>query len=195
MLGVMLSMSPQAYKNRSYPADAKYFSTIRLNSQLGSKPVTPKHISSSCYSTIFKMASDSTTTTPTPKPPSPSVTALAVLKVAFGLGCLLAPRLTSTLLLLDPVSAQAAVVTRLYGGAVASLGYLLWVVGRAHARGEASTQVLRHVVAVNIAADAADVMSCMAGYATGALKAPVFALVGGGCAALEILGMVAYRTV
>ena len=140
------------------------------------------------------MASDSTATT-TPKPPSPSVTALAVLKVAFGLSCLLAPRLTSTLLLLDPVSAQAAVVTRLYGGAVASLGYLLWVVGRAHAREEASTRVLRHVVAVNIAADAADVMSCMAGYATGALRAPVFALVGGGCAALEILGMVAYRTV
>lgn len=136
-----------------------------------------------------------TTTTTTPKPASPSVTALAVLKVVFGLSCLLAPRLTSTLLLLDPVTAQAAVVTRLYGGAVAALGCLLWMTSRARARGEASARVLRHAVAVNIAADAADVASCAAGYATGALRAPVLAVVGGGCAVLEILGMVAYQTV
>lgn len=152
------------------------------------------------------MASDSTTTnspllnTAKPSPtsittsPSTTVAVLAALKAAFGLCCLLAPRLTSMLLLLDPVTAQAAVVTRLYGGALVSLGGLLWLTNRACARGEASARLLGHAVAVNIAADAVDVVSCTVGFVMGAMRWPVFGVLGGGCAALMMLGTAAYQS-
>lgn len=157
-----------------------------------------------------------TTTTTTTAGPNTTAALLAVLKVAFGLGCLLAPGLAHTALLLAPPSPQAAVVTRLYGGAVVSLGYLLWAQNRACFRppsssssptstlasssGEGvvqrsvSVEMLKHVVAVNIAADAVDVVSCTAGYISGALGLRAFAMVGGGCLALEVLGWIAYGT-
>ncbi|KAJ6789729.1 hypothetical protein PWT90_06241 [Aphanocladium album] len=138
----------------------------------------------------------STTTTTTTTAPNTPASLLAVAKMAFGLSCLLAPRLTSALLLLDPIAPQAALVTRLYGGAVVALGSLLWLVNAARARGDVGDdRLLKHVVAVNIAADAVDVASCAVGWAGGAVTGVVAGVLGGGCAALEVLGMVAYRSI
>lgn len=126
--------------------------------------------------------------------PSPhtTVSVLAGLKVVFGLGCLFAPKLTSAVLLLDPIQPQAGVVTRLYGGACVALGYLLFALAQFRARKEISNTVLKKAVAVNIAADAVDVVSCTVGYFAVAFSLPTFSLVGGGCLALEILGTIAY---
>ncbi|OAA67639.1 hypothetical protein ISF_03815 [Cordyceps fumosorosea ARSEF 2679] len=124
------------------------------------------------------------------------VAALAGLKLAFGLGCLLAPRLAFAALLLDPPAAQAVVVTQLYGGAVAALGGLLWMVAAPrYGSGRSQRLLLKDTLAVHVAADAVDVVSCGVGLATGALRMPVFGVVGGGCAVLAALGAAAYRSV
>lgn len=117
---------------------------------------------------------------------------LSALKAVFGLACLLAPRLTSAALLLDPIEPQASVITRLYGGALVALGYFLFMIAQFHVKTEVSTAVLRRAVIVHIVADGVDVISCTVGYFSGAYGALTFSLVGGGCLILEVVGIVAY---
>ncbi|KAJ2974365.1 hypothetical protein NQ176_g6093 [Zarea fungicola] len=139
-----------------------------------------------------KVPSQSDTITGPASSPHQTVYILSGLKTVFGLGCLFVPKLTSAVLLLDPIQPQAGVVTRLYGGACVALGYLLFVLAQSRAKKEISNTVLKKAVAINIAADAVDVVSCTVGYFSGVFGLPTFSLVGGGCLALEVLGTIAY---
>ncbi|KAK3185689.1 hypothetical protein K4F52_005554 [Lecanicillium sp. MT-2017a] len=127
-------------------------------------------------------------------PPSTKtiVTALSVLKVVFGLGLIAAPGLLCKVFLLDPIEPQTAVICRLYGSACIGLGYLTWMLNRAHTLEAVDKSVLKHAVVVNIAADAMDVISCLVGYFGGLYGLDALGVLGGGCFALEALGFVAY---
>lgn len=122
------------------------------------------------------------------------VTALSVLKVVFGLGLITAPGLLTKAFLLDAISAQTGVICRLYGSACIAFGCLSWLLNRAHTLGKVDKEILKQTIALNIANDCLDVISCIIGYFGGHYGLDTLAVLGGGCFALEMVGCVAYGT-
>ncbi len=128
--------------------------------------------------------------------PTPStknlVTTLSVLKAVFGLGLIAAPTLLCKAFLLDAIPPQTAVICRLYGSACVALGYMTWLLNRSHTLKNTDKSVLKHAIAVNIAADAMDVISCIVGYMGGLYGLDTLGVLGGGGFALEVVGFVTY---
>jgi len=145
-----------------------------------------------------------------PQPPSglttTSIAALSAIKIALGASSILAPQLAYSLFLLE-LKPNAVVVARLFGSSCAALGAATWALNRRVSRAGAYRQGdgsgsrnaeleaerradLKKVVAFNLAADSVDVVSCVIGYSAGMYGLGAFGMLGGGCAALALLGAV-----
>lgn len=141
--------------------------------------------------TTSKTSRDSANPSPFPKH---LVTTLSVLKVVFGLGLITVPGLLTKVFLLDAIPAQTGVICRLYGSACIAFGCLTWLLNRSHTLGKVDKELLKQTVVLNIVNDCLDVISCIIGYFTGHYGLDTLALLGGGCFALEVLGLMAYGT-
>lgn len=131
------------------------------------------------------------------KPPriaSTAVVGLAVSKVLLGISCIVAPRFSGRLFLLD-VPRSSYIVVRLFGSGVGRLGgSLLGSHLTANSR-QTTSDMVRPVLVAKLVADSVDVISCTASFASGSVGASTFTLLGGGCVILVILGLMGMRGV
>ncbi|UNI18500.1 hypothetical protein JDV02_004767 [Purpureocillium takamizusanense] len=142
-----------------------------------------------------------------------SIAALSAIKIALGASSILAPRLAYSLFLFE-LKPNAVVVARLFGSSCAALGAATWALNRRVSRTTAAAADgsspsgggggggrnleleaerradLKKVVAFNLAADSLDVVSCAVGYSAGMYGLGALGMLGGGCAALALLGAV-----
>lgn len=125
--------------------------------------------------------------------PSPmtsgAITTLGALKLILGTACVVAPKFSGGLFLLN-VTPQAVIMTRLFGSGVAAFGALTWSLNKWAAEGKVSKDELRRAVIFNLAEDVADVVSCAVGFTSGMFGVGTLGMLGGGCAGLAALGVV-----
>ena len=128
--------------------------------------------------------------------PSPfasgTIKALAGAKIALGAACIIAPRLTCRLFLLD-LPIEGAVIGRLFGTGVLSFGALTWSMDQWAHGGRVTKAGLQRALWLNLLEDAIDVGSCAVGFTSGVYGPSTFGLLGGGCAALGALGVVGLK--
>ncbi|KAL2872409.1 uncharacterized protein BJX67DRAFT_376231 [Aspergillus lucknowensis] len=110
-------------------------------------------------------------------------TLLAVSRMTFGLGFLIAPRPCASLFAI-PYTPEAALGARLTGTRDMTLGALLLTSGSS-----SSEDVRRRALLAGIATDAIDVLSCLWGYLDGTLPGTAALVLGGGAALMLDLGV------
>ncbi|ORY08447.1 hypothetical protein BCR34DRAFT_603533 [Clohesyomyces aquaticus] len=121
---------------------------------------------------------------------SGAIKALAILRGAIGVGCLIAPH-WSCALFRYPIPASGAVITRLLGAREIVLGELLFTAEDKTSH-DGGRREIRRALWANMASDGIDVFSILFGVATGTMgKVPGSLLAGGAIAFLGLgaLGM------
>ncbi|KAF4472813.1 hypothetical protein FALBO_294 [Fusarium albosuccineum] len=123
---------------------------------------------------------------------SMSIATLGAAKVALGVGCIVAPQLTGRIFLME-IATESVLMARLFGSSCAALGAATWNMNKQVGRMNVGKENLKTLVMFNITADIVDVLSCTAGYVSGTYGLPAFAMLGGGCLILAVLGIVGHQ--
>ncbi|EUC46995.1 hypothetical protein COCMIDRAFT_3990 [Bipolaris oryzae ATCC 44560] len=119
------------------------------------------------------------------------IKALALLRIGFGVSCLLAPRFTFGLFRID-VPAAYAVLPRLFGGREIMLGELLLTAGN-NKLPDGGRREIKRALWAGIGADIIDFGCALFGSAIGTSSKASTALVAGGAVVSIIVGAVGMR--